>query len=208
MTNPGIRLAVWSVYWRAVALVFVLAETRLWMRVRRWNPPSSWHAVRPFVKKSPGYVGFALGAAVLITLGAALLVRLVIGPQIRRWLGPRTEPMHGFHLAPGERVVAESPARRAEGRAYRAGSLVATDRRLWFFPTAWDAEPWSVPREVVRGARAVPAPPLLGGLVTGLPDRIEVLGDAGPIGAFAVAEPEQVLGWFEAVRVAPTRTGA
>jgi hypothetical protein len=203
MTIPGIRLAVWPVYWRAVALVFLLAETRLWMRVRRWNFPSAWHAIRPFARKSPGYVAFALGAAVLVTLGAALLVRLVIGPQLRRWLRPRTEPTHAFYLAPREEVVAECPARRAEGRSCPAGTLVVTNLRLWFFPTTWNAEPWSVPREGVQGARAVPAPPVLGGLVTGLPDRIEVRGEAGLHETFAVADPEQVLAWFQAVRIAP-----
>jgi hypothetical protein len=207
MTIPGIRLAVWSVYWRAAALVFVLAETRLWMRVRRWNVPSTWHTLRPFVRKSPGYLAFALGAAVLVTLGAALLVRLVIGPQLRRWLGPRTEPTHAFHLAPREAVAAESPARRVGGRSCPPGTLVVTNLRLWFFPTAWDVEPWAVPLESMQEARAVPAPPILGGLVTGVPDRIEVLG-TGRRETFVVADPDQILAWFEAARVAPGRLPA
>ena len=168
------------------------------MRVRRWNFPSAWHTLRPFIRKSPGYFAFALGAAVLVTLGAALLVRFVIAPQLRRWLRPNAEPMHGFYLSSRETVAAEIPARRAVGRSCPAGTLVVTDLRLWFFPTAWDAEPWSVPLERVQGARAVPAPPVLGGLVTGLPDRVEVRGAAGVRETFAVAEPEQVLGWFRA----------
>jgi hypothetical protein len=208
MTIPGIRLAAWSLFWRVAALVFLLAELRFWTGVRRWNIESPWQAIRPFVRKSPGYFTFAMGVAALATLGAAVLVRLVIGPQLRRWLHPRTEPMHAFYLSPRETVVADSPAQRAVGRSCWAGMLVRTDLRLWFFPAAWDAEPWSVPLGCVREVRTTPAPRVLWGLVTGLPDRLEVRGGADLHETFAVADPAPMLAWFQAARVTPVRVQA
>jgi hypothetical protein len=202
MTIPGIRLAAWSCFWRAAVLVFLGAQVRLWLRIRDWNFPSAWHAARPFVRKSPGYLGFALAAAVLATLAAAVLVRLVIAPQVRRWLRPRTDETYLFGLAAREAVITESPARRAVGRSGAAGVLVRTNQRLWFVPAAWDAQPWSVPLDGVREVRTVPSPPVLWGLVAGVPDRLEVRDDAGRRETFAVPDPASLMDWF-AERRAP-----
>src|SRR5262249_27706960 len=105
-------------------------------------------------------------------------------------------------LSAGEATEASVPARFRSGGSWRPGALVLTGRRLWFLPTAWGPEPWSIARSELERVEA--EPPALARLlpVRHWPDRLVFPGGAGEHASFAVAAPDAVLSWF-----APTRGG-
>lgn len=212
-----VRLAFGAFLWRSFALLAVLMELALWVMIRR--------RARGFPRRfrlawligyTPQTLFLAFFLAAVLTLAVDLFVRLVVDRLLRRWLSPITDREdedqagrgYGFHLAATERVAASLPARKlGRGRSV-PGSLVLTDRTLWFFPSAWDGEPWSVPRDRVRTCRFEPTPGPIGRLLRNLPPRVVV--DTGPdpdsgpdpVARFALLEPARVRSWFRS-RPAP-----
>ncbi|QDV38401.1 hypothetical protein [Tautonia plasticadhaerens] len=224
-TPSRIRLAIGAFLWRSFVLLAVLMELALWAMIRR--------RARGFPRRfrlawligyTPQALFLAFFLAAVLTLAVDLFVRLVVDRLLRKWLSPITERDDedqagrgfGFHLAATERVAASLPARKLVGLRSEPGSLVLTDRNLWFFPSAWDGEPWSVPRERVRSARFEPTPGPIGRLLRNLPPRVVV--DIGPdpdpgfvsgpspgadsMARFALLEPARVRSWFRS-RPAP-----
>ncbi|RUL82956.1 hypothetical protein [Tautonia sociabilis] len=200
-----LRLAFWAAFWRIALFLAVLGELALWAAIRRQAvgfPPRVRLAF--LVVYSPRVLVSAALLAGLITQALDVLVRLAVDPMLRRWLQPATDRDDddgrgfGFHLDATERVADARPARMRVGRGSRPGTLVLTDRRLWFFPSAWDGEPWSVPRDGIRSASLDPPPPALARVVRGLPPQVVVSGGAGPESraTFALADPSAVLRWF------------
>ena len=152
MSSPHKQLeldARW-VYWRCFLVVFLIGQLVAWQRVQRLPARLPGHRVMIFLL-APWATRRSVVTAILVggllTLVAIVFVRLIVRPLLARWLTPSVDPAGGlFHLAAGERVVASLSARRQAGWTWQPGSLTLTDRRLWFFPAAWEIEPWSLRR--------------------------------------------------------------
>ena len=71
-----------------------------------------------------------------------------------------------------------------------------TNRRIWFFPAAWDVEPWSLAREEIE--RIEPEPSRLARLapIRNWPELLRFSARTKEDARFAVADPDAVLGWF------------
>jgi hypothetical protein len=135
--------------------------------------------------------------AMVSTLAAVVLVRLIVAPLLDRWLRPAFDPSSWmFHLGAGETPVASLPARWRSGGRSRPGALVLTGRRLWFMPSAWDLEPWSVAREDLERVEARPTAPARILPVRNWPDLLRFTARTGDQAWFAVADPAAVLAWF------------
>jgi hypothetical protein len=146
----------------------------------------------------------AVGAVVMAgvaTLAAMLLTRLIVRPLLNRWLRPEFDPSSWmFHLGAGETPVASMAARWQHGGRSRPGALVLTGRRIWFMPSDWDVEPWSMSRQDIE--RVDTKPPALARVlpVRNWPDLVRLTGRAGDQARFALADPGAVLSWFEPAR--------
>ena len=188
------------VYWRCFLLVLLISQLVAWQRVQRL--PARLHGHRVFVFLFAPWatrrsVLTAIIAGGLLTLVAFVFIRLIVRPLLKRWLSPTVDPAGGlFHLAAGERVVANLAARRRAGWSWQPGSLTLTDRRLWFFPADWDVEPWSLGVEDVdqikrdRAVLAEMAP------IRNWPRAIELWGRSGRKALFAMYDPGPLMEWF------------
>ena len=214
-TGERIRLAFGPFFWRSFALLAFTGELALWTAIRRQAggfPPGlrlAW-----LIGYTPRTLFLAFVLALVLTLAVDLFVRALVDAPLRRWLSPRTDREDdagrgfGFHLDATERVVEEIPARRRGRRQSEPGTLVLTDRRLWFFPSAWDGEPWSVPRDQVHSATLEPVSGISGRLIRGLPPfvRIQTSLDPNIPATFSLAEPHRVRSWFDAQSASPFRS--
>jgi hypothetical protein len=131
-----------------------------------------------------------------------LVFRLVVRPLMQRWYDPRPRDPHWTHPHPffmkaNERVLAEVGARRATApRGRPPGMLVLTDCGLYFYPYAWNLEPWTLPLGHLRGvALRTPLRRVLG-FVEGYPDHVVFTDDSGEQTAFVVADPADLLARF------------
>lgn len=175
--NLDLGFTFWAAAWRIALGVFVVREFLFYWKSLRFPIEMPARLTRLFFKAPE-----SLFVATVSGLGASLVlwgfVKVLTEPRIRRWLEPRGENSfampYAFRLAPGERTEAEWPGRRwVGGRSWRAGLLVLTNQRLWFFPHAWDDEPWSVDRQrLSEFLGQLPPPRLSWGYVTGLPNRL------------------------------------
>ena len=215
MTKQRLRLDSGAVFLRLALCFFVVREAFVWLVWMRPGRGRPLQRILFFVLRkwgTPHSVLYALLFATVATSLLELLVRLIVAPLVQRWHTPWTDESAGlFHVAANERVLGSSPARRAAGRQWEAGTLVQTNLRLWFFPRAHDAEIWSRPLDALREIRLEPAPRVAWGYVLGWPTRLK-LGVAGSGGngrpfddvedqrdheVFAVPDPGAVLAWFE-----------
>lgn len=210
MTPPSIRLAFGAIFWRIFLVALVLSEIQVWRTIRRIFP-GPWKPQRIpallYVTPMLAFKAFAFAAAATVVLDQ--LARLVARAVAGRWYfptgtGSEQTPV-GFHLDARDRLLAEVPARRRAGRGWRPGTLVLTSRSLWFFPVAWELEPWSRPLDGLASIRRVPYRPLLGSFVRGVPDRLAVRDADGTEAEFAVADPSAVRDWFARPEVAQYR---
>jgi hypothetical protein len=146
----------------------------------------------------------AIGAfllALVSTLAAMIFTRLILAPLLDRWLRPAFDPSSWmFHLAAGEAPMASLPARWKAGGRSRPGALVLTARRIWFMPSAWDVEPWSIAREDLERVEAKPPVPARVLPLRNWPDLLRFTGPTGDDAWFAVADPAAVIAWFAPVR--------
>jgi hypothetical protein len=202
MSSHGKQLeldARW-VYWRAFLLIFVLCQLMVWHRIQRLPFRQPGHRMLVFLlapRATMRSLVTALFAGGILTVVAIGLVHLIARPLVRRWLSPAVDASAGqFHLGAGERVLASLSARRQAGWRWQPGSLTLTDRRLWFFPAAWEAEPWSLGVEEVD--QVEPEPLLLADLapIRNWPLPIRLCGRAGQEALFAISDPESLLDWF------------
>jgi hypothetical protein len=213
MNPTQVRLAFGAVYWRVAALVFVACELLLWRMIRLRAP---WirgrRRIALMLYNSPSFAIMALLVAAVVAVAADLIVRLLVRPMLERWHAPPDDASMGlppsFHLASREAIAAETPARRSGKWRWSPGRLVRTNLRLWFFPHAWDAEPWSLPLGEIDRIEPTPAPAMAWGLVRGLPDRLTVRGRDGAPETFAVPDPAGVLAWFDGKGVAVASASA
>lgn len=201
MSVPPIRLAFGPVFWRLSMIVFAVKELASWKHLRPWlvgAPPEKYLAALIRITPQSVLIGFLIGFAV--TLGLAILVKLLAGPIAARWYSPAESGSERtplpFHLEPGESVMAETAARRRSAQGWKPGTLILTDRRLWFFPTAWELEPWGLSLDGLASVRNLRRWTLTGPVIRGVPDSLRIRGRAGEEAVFAVAEPRAVRRWF------------
>jgi hypothetical protein len=198
--SKQLELDVRWVYWRCFLLVFLIGQLVAWQHVQRLPARLQGHRMMIFLL-APWATRRSVMTAILaggfLTLVALVLVRLIVRPLVRRWLSPLVDPASGlFHLAAGERVVANLSARRQAGWIWQPGSLTLTDRRLWFFPAAWEIEPWSVrvdELDQVKQERSVLAQ---FGPIRNWPQAIELWGRSGQEALIATSDPDPLLDWF------------
>lgn len=202
-THPALKLrfAFQAAVWRIGLGIFAVKELIYLGKLRRFPGQPLTRKVGYVLSKIPESVFVSLVAAVVVATLLELIVRYLTQPRMTGWLRPRDDGSfampYAFRLDATERAEAEWPARHLSGRKWMPGTLVLTDRKLWFFPHAWDAEPWSVSREVAAAAIGrESAPPMTWGFVEGLPDRV-VLQTRGRRDLFAVLEPDLVLAHFD-----------
>lgn len=215
-TEQRLQIAFGPFLWRSFAVLALTGEIALWAEIQRQGrgfPPGirmAW-----LIRYTPRTLILAFFLAAVLTVLVDLFVRMVIGPPLRRWLSP-TAPLEeddvlgrdfGFHFDATERVINSRPGRRVLRWRSDPGTLVLTDRRVWFFPATWDGEPWSVACEKIRSAALEPPSGFFSGLIRGLPPRLRL--DAGPEpedrATFTLAEPVLVQSWFDSMPGVPAR---
>ncbi len=231
-TGERIRLATGPFLWWSFAILALTGELALWAAIHRQARgfPAGLRLAW-LIGYTPRTVFLAFVLASLLTVVVDVLVKMLVDLPMRRWLVPRNDREDdayqgfGFHLGPTEQVLDEVPARMLARPRSLPGTLVLTDRRVWFFPSAWDAEPWSSPRDQVRSATVAPPSGFLSKLLRGLPPQIHL--DPGPQAEpsseferfadpdsrsdprvkFVLAEPGRVRSWFVATLPRASRKG-
>ncbi len=192
MAKSQVRLAFGTMLWRVTLGLFMLIEisiaVQIFRRVRGGAP-----RFLLLLANSPAAIVVSLAIAAGLTVATDLFVRFLLQPMVDTWHRPRVEPNHGgFHLEAREKLIESIPARLRAGFLWKTGTLALTDRRLWFFPEAWDAEPWSNPHDQRGWLSLDPSPSWLGGLVRGLPDRLVIGPDPEHRTTFALADAEEL----------------
>lgn len=194
-------------------LIFLALEWLVWDHVRQRPMRRPALRVVVFLLAPWATRRAALGALILagvVTLAGMLLVRLVVAPLLDRWLRPAFDPSSWmFHLSAGEAPEAIAPARFRSAGGSSPGALVLTGRRIWFLPASWGREPWSLARADLHRVEAEPTSFARFLPVRNWPDRIRLTDRSGEPATFAVADPDEVLGWFAPpVAVAAGAAGA
>lgn len=184
-------------------LIFLAFEWMVWEQIRHRPRLRPGLRIAVFLVVTRRAAVVALIMAGTITVAAMLLVRLVVAPLLDLWLRPAHDPSSWlFHLSAGEAPEASVSARWRSGGGWRPGALVLTDRRIWFLPSAWGPEPWSMPRRDCERVEAEPSRLARFLPVRHWPDRVRFTDRSGESASFAVSDPGAVLGWF-----APPRHG-
>jgi hypothetical protein len=182
-----IRLAFAALFWRLFLgfTAFFTLVVLAWLI--KLVPPEHW--VFGFIVGMASLTAVAFGWAAFLTLIVGTAVKVIVRPRLLGWLAPKAEEGHAaFHLEPREREVASTPARMKVGKAWPAGSLVQTDRRLLFLPNAWDVEPLSLKYERLRWSAPVPAPRSFWGLLRDIPPRLEIAATGDENHQFAMID--------------------
>jgi hypothetical protein len=180
--------------------VFLTLEWSYWGRIARrlaFMPRGRVPVLRLAMRTTLWAAFGAFLLAGVCTLAAAVFTRLILAPLLNCWLRPAFDPSSWmFHLAAGESPTASMPARWNSGGISRPGALVLTPRRIWFMPSDWDVEPWSMARQDLERVETTPS--ALGRVlpVRHWPDLLRFTARAGNHASFAVAEPDAVLAWF------------
>ncbi|MDX2037202.1 MAG: hypothetical protein SFX72_11170 [Isosphaeraceae bacterium] len=188
--RPTVRLAFWSFFVRLFVIVLVLLELFLLGQLGKMGIPRRQKA-GAFLFFSLHMIFYASAGAMIATAIATLVVHWVVRPVVLAWHRPPADGSDAsFHLENREVAVESAPARMRRGRLWTVGTLVRTDRRLVFFPKAWDVEPVELPLDRIRSTRTEPAPRMFFGFVEGVPPRLVVVDADGAELVFTVAEPE------------------
>jgi hypothetical protein len=188
------------VYLRSFVLVFVVCQIAVWHHLQRIPGRRPGHRLMLFfLAPKPTIRSFvvALLAGAVVTVLAIVVVHLVVRPLLKLWFSPSVDTASGlFHLAADEKIIASVSARRQSGWAWHPGCLTVTTRRLWFFPSRWNLEPWSTRLDEVD--RVAPESSVLAELPPirnwPLPLRLSSRSAGGAV--FAVADPAAVLAWL------------
>lgn len=199
MATSPVRLDTRAFFWRVAILFFIGRQILFWvmipLRRRRFVHRVLVLIFHPHGTQRSLY--FAALAAGGLTVLAELAVFLLIRPLVARWYSPVVDDSEmSFRLESGERVVASTPARLSRGRSWAPGSLILTNRRLRFFPAAWDSESVSFDLGSITSVQLEPAPRIGWGMLADVPEKVAVYTGGEDPTHFAVAEPGAVLRWF------------
>jgi hypothetical protein len=194
-----------------VIAAFAIREMALLLIIVRGLPPGRRLRIflfHPQVTRKSFWLAISLGFA--LTMLGELLNGLILRPIVRSWLSPRVDHTEVlFRLSAGEWVVDTIPARRQRGPwSWEPGSLVRTNLQVWFIPTAWDSEPWSIRMSDADDAALVPAPSLLWGFVRDLPEWLVCTPGSGPSAVFVMRDPKLVENWLRPDTDMPQRASA
>jgi hypothetical protein len=214
--TPRFQLRYRPIFGRVFLVAFVVLEVIFWLKVVRPFLP-----FRPRINRilfvivhTPQMLFYALLIAAIATMTTDLVFRLLVRPLMRRWYHPRSYDPTAAHPLPfqlgiGEEIREERPARRVLGRSKQPGTLVLTNRRVYFFPYAWDAESWSIPFEHIAGVRLHTPRRRVLGWVSGYPDHLVIADDSGEETRLILADPLQIRHWFApAPQLVPGRADA
>lgn len=188
-------------------IAFLAIEWIIWDRLCR--RPMRRPVLRPLVLLLAPWATRRAALLGLIGAGAwtvagMVFVRRVVEPMLSLWLRPRYDPSSwAFHLSAGEAPEASVPARLLADGHWRPGALVRTARRIWFLPSQWGPEPWSMARGEIGRVEAVPPGFARSLPVLHWPDRVRFTSRSGEAAAFAVDDPDAVLAWFPTIRAVP-----
>jgi hypothetical protein len=212
MKYPPLRLAFGDVFYRLFLVVFSIQQFIAFQKTRhQLRTAGPVRKLAAFLDFTPYAIVLGLIVAALITVALDLLVRFVGRAAAGYWYAPhqsgREKTPLDFVLAPGERLVAEAPARRSSARGWRPGTLVLTDRRLAFFPVDWDIEPWSIRRSSLSSLRVEPSRTMLGSLIEGVPGRLVARDLEAREVSFALADPAEPLAWLPRPNSRPASQG-
>jgi len=200
-----LRLAFGRLLWSVTGVLIVIREAGLWWFLHRMRVGPGPSRLLAMIYYSPGLIFQCLLIGIIVAVAADLIVRLVVRPLAARWYSPREDASSShpapFRLGPDEAIELEMPARRRVGRRWLPGTLLGTNRRAWFVPFAWDAEPWSCPWEEVEDVRVLSARRPSRGLLRGWPDPVTIRDGRGDEATFLVAETTSLLDWFDDDRV-------
>ncbi len=201
LTQPRFRLRRWAIFWRMALLGLVLLELYLWLRLQAAFP-FQFQRLFFMVVYGPQLTTIAVAVAVGVVVISEVVFRLVVRPGMVRWYNPRNRdpaaehPMP-FFLKSGEQVLREMPARVVDGPRHRPpGTLIRTTHGLYFYPYAWDREPWMIPEgHIDQVSLKTPVRRVLY-WVEGYPDNLVIRDDSGEETWFVVPDPREALGWF------------
>jgi hypothetical protein len=189
------------VFWRSFWIIFVVCQIAIWHHLRGLQPRGMGrrnflvHMVLPSTFPS---LFLAVLIAMAVTLLVMLIVRLIIDPALRAWLTPAVDPTTVlFHLAPGEESLSSVPARRRWGWNWQPGTLVLTDRRVWFVPLAWNLEPCPMDRHEIADCELERSPIATLFPICNWPEQIRIGTRSGGNVTLAVADPKFVIDWFQ-----------
>lgn len=191
-----VHLAFWPLFWRLFCWSFVVFELLLAVRIAQFAIPVQ-QKIGGFIVYSFRVLFYATTTAIVTTLIAEFIVRLVIRPVAKAWYQPPSdETAASFHLDVREAALEIVPARRKIGRLWTVGILVRTDRRICFYPRAWDAEPFTLDLNEVVEVSTVAAPRMFLGFVQGIPPLLSLRSHANDAQLFAVSDPDSVRSSF------------
>lgn len=201
--KPRFILRYGPIFWRVFLVGFVVMEVVFWRKFVQPNFPFRPRFRRLLVMAyfSPRFLLHALMLAAVVTVVCDLIFRLVVRPLMRGWYHPRcldptaAHPLP-FRLGVGETILEEIPGRRLVGRAKQPGTIVRTNRSLYFFPFAWDLDEWSCPIDHIARARLSTPRRRVLGWVRGYPDHLVLDEDSGESVTLILADPEHALRWF------------
>jgi hypothetical protein len=200
---PQLRLVFGRVLFRVFVLVFVISEFSVWGRLRfMFRGQARGRRLGGMILFTPAALCLAFVTAAVVAVVADLIVRWIVRPVLARWYDPRpvdASLSHAgvFHLASNEKIEGELPARLIDGRNRAPGSLVFTNKKLWFFPHAWDAAPQSIDRRQIAAIQLQPPPIAAWNAIKGWPDEITVHMNTDQSVRFALADTSAFLDWFE-----------
>lgn len=202
---PRFRLRRWAIFWRVALLALAVLELYLWLQLRAvipFQPHGRIQRLFFMLVYGPQLATIAVAIALGVTVVSEVVFRLVVRPGMVRWYNPRNRDPASqaplpFILKSGEQVLREMPARVVDGPRYRpAGTLIRTTHALYFYPYAWDREPWMIPEgHIDQVCLKTPVRRVLY-WVEGYPDNLVIRDDSGEETWFVVPDPREALSWF------------
>ena len=201
MTTRGIRLDWKPLFLGSAIVAFLIRQMIIFNMLLRFRMPAD-HRIRILLFRpwaAPGSVIYAIFIAGAITLVVQAVVSLVVAPLIRAWHQPRTNGTAGlFRLKAGEHVLASISGRMRQDGSWIPGTMLRSNRAIWFIPEGWESEPWTLPLMTIREISLEPNASRVWGFLTGLPERVRIVDPQSQAYWFAVNDPDRVLAWFDA----------
>ncbi len=201
MTFPPLRMAFWPVFCRIYLVTFSIQQFIAFNKSRQmFRGHGISRHLAGFVEFTPYALVLALLVAALGTVVLDLVVRVLVRGLVGMWYHPRPGAGFaglGFHLESGEQVLQSCGARISERCGWVPGTLVLTDRRLAFYGSNWHNDPVVFRRAELASIRHKVSRAPLGSLLLGVPGRLVVRAGNGTEAAFAMADPADVLAWFQ-----------
>jgi hypothetical protein len=190
-----------GIFWRVFWIVFLVRELIVWSWLQRMPLRHPGHRMLIFLlsgRCTPGSLVWALVGGGIAAIVLFVLDKLVVKPLIRLRLSPVVDSSSvEFHLRPGEKVRAKMACRRFEIDGSKAGTLLLTDRRLWFVGGDWHDEPWSIELDKIDGIDTLPTFIARVAPVRNWPERIRFRSRTHGEATFATASTAELLDWFD-----------